>query len=95
MFGLLKHYCINLPSAGSNINFSLVLSQEIEVLSLFHLYSLKTKISQCHYNDIMRFSVLGYRSDIRSELQAPVVLLTPLMLICHLHLNMTLLLEVI
>ena len=42
---------------------------------------LKTKISQCYYvvmtwsllrNDIMRFSVLGFISDIRVELQAPV-----------------------
>ena len=37
--------------------------------------------SKCHYvvmtrsllrNDIMRFSVLGFRSDLRIELQAPV-----------------------
>ena len=49
-------------------------------LSLSHLYSLKTKISQCHYvamyyilhNDMMRFSVVGFRSDIRVKLQAPV-----------------------
>ena len=36
----------------------LVQPQELEVLSLSHLYSLKTKSSQCHYvhNDIMRFS---------------------------------------
>ena len=45
----------------------LIQSQELEVLSLFHLYSLKTKISQCHYivmtrsllcYDIIRFSGL-------------------------------------
>ena len=28
-------------------------------------------------NDIMRFSVLGFRSDIRIELQAPVISLKP------------------
>ena len=28
---------------------TLVYTQELEVLSLSHLYSLKTKISQCHY----------------------------------------------
>ena len=42
-------------------------AQELEVLSLSHLYSLKTKVSQCH----MQFSVFGFRSDIRIELQAP------------------------
>ena len=51
---------------------------ELEVLSLYHLYSLKTKSSQCHYvsqchYDIIRFSVLAFRSDVRIELQAPVV----------------------
>ena len=45
-------------------------AQELEVLSLNHLYSLKTKSSL--HNDIMRFLVLGFRSDIRIELQAPV-----------------------
>ena len=51
-----------------------VYTQELEVLSLSHLYSLKTKIlTMSLRNDIMRFSVLEFRSDIRIELQAPVV----------------------
>ena len=29
-------------------------------------------------NDIMRFSVLGFRSDLRIELQAPVIYVVPL-----------------
>ena len=45
-----------------------VTTQELEVLSLNYPYSLKTRS-----NDIMRFSVLGFRSDLRIELQAPVV----------------------
>ena len=36
------------------------------------VYSLKTQSSQCHYV-MMRFSVLVLRSDVRIELQAPVV----------------------
>ena len=64
-----------------------VRAQELKVLSLSHLYSLKTKIYQCHYvvmtrsllrNDIMRFLVLGIRSDIWIELQVPVVRATVL-----------------
>ena len=61
-----------------------VMSQELEVRSFNHPYSLKTKSPQCHYvvmtilrNDNMKFSVLGFRSDIRIELQAPVVMLLP------------------
>ena len=51
-----------------------VKSQELEVLSLSHQYSLKTRISRCHcVMTFMRLSVLGFRSDIRIELQAPVV----------------------
>ena len=42
----------------------LVTAQELEVLSLFHLYCLKPKISVFK---------LVFRSDIRIELQAPVV----------------------
>ena len=56
---------------------------ELEVLSLSHLYSLKTEISHCHYvirNDIMRFLVLGFRSDIRIELQAPVLRVVKMLL---------------
>ena len=48
--------------------------QELEVLSLSHLYSLKTKVSQCQIrSDIMRFSVKGSRSDKMIELQSPVL----------------------
>ena len=50
-----------------------VTSKELEVLSLSHLYSLET-------NDIMRFSVLGFISEIWIELQAPVVTCTSLAL---------------
>ena len=43
-------------------------AQELEVWSLYNIYSLKTKI-----HSGMRFSVLGLGSDIRIELQTPVI----------------------
>ena len=48
--------------------------QELEVLSLSHLYSLdaKPKAHNVITSDIMRVSVIGIKSDIRIKLQAPV-----------------------
>ena len=43
---------LKVPSISMQSNVRppcLVVAQELEVLSLSHLYSLKTKISQCHY----------------------------------------------
>ena len=48
--------------------------QELEVRSLNHTYSLKTKSSRCHYYYVMTpwaFGFYGYIGDIRTELQAP------------------------
>ena len=67
-------YVIEKLLAGFNVQLR---AQELEVRSFNHPYNLKTKGSQCHYyvlrNDIMRFSVLGFRSEKRIELQAPVL----------------------
>ena len=39
-----------------------------------HILSLVKKLTMSLCNDIMKFSILGFRSDIRIELQAPVVI---------------------
>ena len=69
-------YTASIEIKYQNCGKFLLSPQKLEVLSLSHLYSLKTKSIQCHYvcsNDIMRFSVLGITSDIRIELHAPVL----------------------
>ena len=47
--------------------------QELEVRSFNHPYSLKPKLTISLRSDIMKLSVLGFSSDIRIELQAPVI----------------------
>ena len=53
--------CLNKYSPKSDCSFSIfvcslqqLISQELEVWSLYHLYSLKTKSSRCHYIVITR-----------------------------------------
>ena len=41
--------CLFLTVPWVGLQCVIVIPQELEVLSLSHLYSLKTKISQCHY----------------------------------------------
>ena len=55
-----------------------IISQKLEVRSSYLLYSLKNKSSRCHSevlrNDTVSFWFCGYIDELRTELQAPVII---------------------
>ena len=58
------------------------ISQELEVLSVSHLYHClepqNQKLTMSLRSDFIRVSVLGFRSDVRIEFQAPVAIFSHL-----------------